>query len=61
MREFDTPSYDGDVQDSTGFPGPLATLEPGEYELACTVVEVVGDEAIGHYAKGMRTPFTVTG
>ncbi|MCO5200226.1 MAG: hypothetical protein M9925_00765 [Chloroflexi bacterium] len=37
------------------------TLEPGEYELACTVVEVVGDEAIGHYAKGMRTPFTVTG
>jgi len=37
------------------------TLEPGEYELACTVVEVVGDQAIGHYTKGMRTPFTVTG
>lgn len=36
-------------------------LAPGEYELACTVVEVVGDQAIGHYAKGMRTPFTVTG
>lgn len=36
------------------------TLEPGEYELACTVVEVVNDEAVGHYSKGMRTAFTVT-
>lgn len=36
-------------------------LTPGEYELACTVVEVVGDQAIGHYTKGMWTPFTVTG
>lgn len=36
------------------------TLDPGEYELACTVVEVVNGEAIGHYSKGMRTPFTVT-
>lgn len=37
------------------------TLTPGEYELACTVVEVVDGQAIGHYAKGMHTPFTVTG
>lgn len=36
------------------------TLEPGEYELACTVVEVVNGQAIGHYTKGMRAPFTVT-
>jgi len=36
------------------------TLEPGEYELACTVVEVVNGEAVGHYSKGMRTAFTVT-
>jgi uncharacterized cupredoxin-like copper-binding protein len=35
-------------------------LESGEYELACNVVEQLGDKAIGHYAKGMRTPFTVT-
>jgi hypothetical protein len=36
-------------------------LTPGEYELACTVVEMVGDQAVSHYTKGMRTPFTVTG
>lgn len=36
-------------------------LTPGEYELACTVVEVVGDQAVSHYTKGMRTPFRVTG
>lgn len=36
------------------------TLEPGEYELACNVVEKVGDQAIGHYAKGMHATFTVT-
>jgi hypothetical protein len=36
------------------------TLAPGEYELACTVVEEVNGTAVGHYVKGMRTPFTVT-
>jgi hypothetical protein len=37
------------------------TLTPGEYELACTVVEVVDGQAIGQYTKGMHKPFTVTG
>ncbi|WBL34870.1 hypothetical protein O0235_08690 [Tepidiforma flava] len=36
-------------------------LEPGEYELACTVVEETTSGVVSHYAKGMRTPFTVTG
>lgn len=35
-------------------------LEPGEYELACTVVEEIGGQAISHYEKGMHTPFVVT-
>ncbi len=44
--------------------GEAAALEvelvPGEYELACTVVEEVGKQVISHYEKGMRTSFTVT-
>lgn len=41
----------------------LLTLEltPGEYELACTVVEEVGGTVVSHYEKGMHAPFTVTG
>lgn len=35
------------------------TLSPGDYELACTVVETVNGKAIAHYAKGMHTAFTV--
>jgi uncharacterized cupredoxin-like copper-binding protein len=34
-------------------------LEPGEYELACDVVEEVDGEAVSHYVKGMRTSFRV--
>ena len=37
------------------------TLTPGDYELSCNVVEEIGGKAIGHYQKGMRTAFTVTG
>ncbi len=44
--------------------GEAAALElelaPGEYELACTVVEEVGGAVVSHYEKGMHTPFTVT-
>lgn len=44
--------------------GEAAALEvelgPGEYELACTVVEGVGKQVISHYEMRMRTSFTVT-
>lgn len=36
-------------------------LAPGDYELSCNVVEVVDGQAIGHYVKGMKTAFKVTG
>jgi hypothetical protein len=36
------------------------TLEPGEYELQCNLVEEVGGKAFGHYVKGMHTTFRVT-
>ncbi len=36
-------------------------LEPGEYELACTVVEETRGGVVSHYERGMRTRFTVTG
>ncbi|MBN9492895.1 hypothetical protein J0H33_06055 [bacterium] len=36
------------------------TLEPGEYELQCNVVEQVDGNAISHYAKGMHETFTVS-
>lgn len=35
-------------------------LAPGDYELACNVVEEVNGNIIPHYTKGMRTPFKVT-
>jgi uncharacterized cupredoxin-like copper-binding protein len=35
------------------------TLSPGEYELACDVVEEVDGETVSHYVMGMRTPFSV--
>ncbi len=35
-------------------------LTPGDYELSCNVVEVINGQAIGHYAKGMKTAFKVT-
>lgn len=44
----------GDYKDLT------LTLEPGEYELQCNIVEEVGGKAIGHYVKGMHTTFRVT-
>lgn len=65
MRKTADGSFElvGEVKDLKMGDAKALTLDltPGEYELACTVVEVVGDQAIGHYAKGMRTPFTVTG
>jgi hypothetical protein len=36
------------------------TLEPGEYELQCNVVEQVDGNTVSHYAKGMHETFTVT-
>lgn len=36
------------------------TLEPGEYELQCNLVETVGGKAVGHYPQGMHTAFKVT-
>ncbi len=36
------------------------TLGRGEYELACSVVEQIKGQVIGHYPKGMHTPFEVT-
>jgi uncharacterized cupredoxin-like copper-binding protein len=52
----------GEVRDlAMGEAAALALeLAPGEYELACTVVEEVNGEAVSHYEKGMRTPFVVT-
>ena len=35
------------------------TLQPGEYELSCNVVEQVNGTMVAHYAKGMHTSFTV--
>ncbi|MCL4243398.1 MAG: hypothetical protein KJ048_18765 [Dehalococcoidia bacterium] len=65
MRKTADGSFElvGEVKDLKMGEAKALTLDlaPGEYELACTVVEVVGDEAVGHYAKGMRAPFTVTG
>lgn len=44
-------------------PGEIKTakvnLEPGNYELACQVVEEVGGKSVNHYAKGMYTMVTV--
>lgn len=34
-------------------------LDPGDYELQCTVVEEVEGEAVSHYVKGMHTSFRV--
>ncbi len=34
-------------------------LEPGEYELACDLVEDIDGDVLSHYVKGMRTPFRV--
>ncbi len=34
-------------------------LAPGEYELACNVVEEIEGKQISHYAQGMHTSFTV--
>ncbi len=65
MRKTAEGSFElvGEVKDLRMGDAKALTLDlmPGEYELACTVVEVVGEQAIGHYTKGMRTPFTVTG
>lgn len=36
------------------------TLQPGEYDLACNVVEDVAGKMVPHYTKGMHTAFTVT-
>lgn len=36
------------------------TLQPGDYELSCNVVEELKGEFIPHYAKGMHIAFTVT-
>jgi len=35
-------------------------LAPGDYELQCNVVEEIGGKMVGHYPKGMHTPFKVT-
>jgi hypothetical protein len=35
------------------------TLEPGEYELACLLVEKAGDKSYDHYKEGMHTNLTV--
>ncbi|MEX1104164.1 MAG: HAD-IC family P-type ATPase, partial [Dehalococcoidia bacterium] len=35
------------------------SLEPGDYELQCDIVEEVDGEAVSHYMKGMHTPFRV--
>lgn len=35
-------------------------LTPGEYELSCNVVEEINGKSVGHYVKGMHTPFRVT-
>jgi hypothetical protein len=35
-------------------------LVPGDYELACNVVEEIGGKAVSHYIEGMHTPFKVT-
>lgn len=44
----------GDAKDLT------LDLTPGDYELQCNVVEEIGGKMVGHYAKGMHTPFKVT-
>ena len=36
------------------------TLEPGEYELLCDVVEIIDGKPISHTNEGMRTTFKVT-
>lgn len=36
-------------------------LAAGDYELSCNVVEELKGKVIPHYAKGMKTPFKVTG
>ncbi len=36
------------------------TLEAGEYELVCSIVEVVEGERVNHAEEGMRATFTVT-
>lgn len=44
----------GDAKDLT------LDLPPGDYELQCNVVEEIGGKMVGHYTKGMHTPFKVT-
>jgi hypothetical protein len=44
----------GDEKDLT------LNLAPGEYELQCNAIEKLNGQVIGHYAKGMHTPFRVT-
>lgn len=36
------------------------TLEPGEYELQCNVVEEIGGKMVSHYVEGMHTKFVVS-
>jgi hypothetical protein len=35
------------------------SLEPGDYELFCDVVEEIGGKTVSHYQNGMHTRFTV--
>lgn len=64
MKKLPDGSYDmvGQVQGlKMGDAKALSlTLEPGDYELSCNVVETINGKPIAHYAKGMHTPFTVT-
>lgn len=64
MRKLPNGSYEmaGQVQGlKMGEAEALSlSLGPGEYELSCNVVEIINGKTIAHYAKGMRTPFTVT-
>ncbi len=38
----------------------VLSLQPGEYELVCDVVEVAGGRTVSHTNEGMRAPFTVS-
>lgn len=65
MKKLPDGSYDmvGQVQGlKMGDAKALSlTLEPGDYELSCNVVETINGKTIAHYPKGMHVGFTVTG